>query len=149
MKSLYITIIFTISLQACNLKQPSQESGSNGSESFRSELVNGKYTTDFNSAQELKGLRNTVENFTLLNKKKLENDAAYREFGELLMMHIDRINTYCVLEGEGKEILHQHLEKLAQEAQKLKADKSTDYRLALQQVNSILSNIDSTFNYMN
>ena len=74
--ALFLTICL---LQSCNSKTSEQTSTQQEEENFTSEMENGKWTTDFATAQELKGMHYTIENFTLLsNKKKLENLKAYQ-----------------------------------------------------------------------
>lgn len=146
-----ITALFLIGslLQSCNNKS-SKQTTTVEEENFTSEQRNGKWTTDFATAQELKGMHYTIENFTLLsNKKKLENLKAYQEFGDLMQMHVDRVTTYCRLDADTKNLLCKKLNKIKAEVQTLHGDDMEKSKVALKNINSHLAEIDSSFSYMN
>jgi hypothetical protein len=138
-------------LMGCN----QQQSGSSISpekglkDFFKSKNKNGKYTTDFETAQELISMRFTIENFTLLNKKKFENLKAYQEFGDLMQMHVERITRYCKLEVDTKNLLCKKLEGITKEVEILHGNDMEKSKEALGKINYSLSQIDSTFNYSN
>ena len=91
----------------------------------------------------------TIENFTLLNKKKFENLKAYQEFGDLMQMHVDRVTTYCKLDADTKNLLCRKLDKIKAEVQTLHGNDMEKSKEALKNINSILAEIDSSFSYMN
>lgn len=148
MKHLFIMLLTGMLLQGCN-NQQNQTTNSDSQENFTSEKKNGKWTTDFATAEELKGMHYTIENFTLLNKKKFENLKAYQEFGDLMQMHIDRVTTYCKLDTETKNMLCKKLDKIKSEVQTLHGNDMNKSKEALKNVNSVLAEIDSSFQYMN
>jgi len=76
---------------SCNHSEASENGLITKEETFSSTQVNGKWTTDFKTAEELKVMRNTIENFTLLNKKKFENLKACQTLGKLL----DSQTSFC------------------------------------------------------
>ncbi len=148
MKNIIVLFIISCLLQSCNSAQRQQNSTQEEG-NFTSELKEGKYTTDFETAQELKGMRNTIENFTLLNKKKFENLKAYQEFGDLMQMHVDRVTTYCKLDADTKNLLCKKLDKIKSEVETLHGDDMVKSKEALEHINSYLEEIDSSFNYKN
>lgn len=148
MKPIITSLAMLILLHSCNHKQGVSEQKSEP-EKYVAEVINGKYNTDFETAQELKGMRNTIENFTLLNKKKFENLKAYQEFGNLMEMHIERVNEYCQLDASTKSILCQKLDKMKEEVKTLQGTDMEKSKEALARINTALVEIDSTFNYSN
>jgi len=148
MKRIIQLFIISFLLLSCN-NQKSQSVDSGSEENFTAEQKNGKWTTDLATSQELKGMHYTIENFTLLNKKKFENLKAYQEFGDLMQMHIDRITTYCKLDADTKNLLCKKLDKIKSEVQTLHGDDMEKSKGALNNINSILAEIDSSFSYMN
>ncbi len=118
-------------------------------EEGQSVKVNGKWTVDRATAEELKGMKNTMENFTLLNKKKFENMKAYQEYGALLRNHIERVNTYCGLDAANKTILCKSLNNLKSKIEILEGNDMEKSREAMTELNSLFAQIDSTFNYVN
>lgn len=149
MKKIIALFLIGCLLQSCNNKNPEQTTTLD-EENFTSEMKGGKWTTDFATAQELKGMHYTIENFTLLsNKKKLENLQAYQEFGDLMQMHVDRVTTYCRLDADTKNLLCKKLDKIKAEAQTLHGDDMEKSKVALKNINSHLAEIDSSFSYMN
>lgn len=118
-------------------------------ETFSSTQVNGKWTTDFKTAEELKVMRNTIENFTLLNKKKFENLKAYQEFGDLIAMHIERVSNNGGLDKKSKAILQSKLEKMNVEVNILHGTDMEKSKFSVKKINEALADIDSTFTYTN
>lgn len=151
MRNLIFMALLISVLMGCN----QQQSGSSISpeeglkDSFKSENKNGKHTTDFETAQELISMRFTIENFTLLNKKKFENLKAYQEFGDLMQMHIERITRFCKLDVDTKNLLCKKLEGITKEVEILHGNDMEKSKEALGKINYSLSQIDSTFNYSN
>lgn len=149
MKQQTVLLFIALLIQGCNNKQNQISLSTFGEENFVSEQRNGKWTTDFTTAQELKGMRNTIENFTLLNKKKFENLSAYQEFGDLMQMHVDRVTTYCNLDADTKNLLCKKLDKVKAEVETFHGDDMEKSKAALKNINTILAEIDSSFSYMN
>ena len=150
MKKIIALFLIGCLLQSCNNNVSEQPSTQQEEEDFTSEMKNGKWTTDFATAQELKGLHYTIENFTLLShKKKLENLQAYQEFGDLMQMHVDRVTTYCRLDADSKNLLCKKLDKIKTEVQTLHGGDMEKSKAALKNINSHLAEIDSSFSYMN
>lgn len=151
MRNLIFMALLVSVLMGCN----QQQSGSSISpeeglrDSFKSENKNGKYTTDFETAQELISMRFTIENFTLLNNKKFENLKAYQEFGDLMQMHVERITKYCKLEVDTKNLLFKKLEGITKEVEILHGSDMEKSKEALSNINYSLAEIDSTFSYSN
>ncbi len=145
-----IICVAAIISTACN-NSASESAGNTeqSEENFTSEKQAGKWTTDLATSQELKGLHYTVENFTLLNRKKFENLKAYQEFGDLMQMHVDRITTYCQLDENTKSLLCKKLDKIKGEVETLQGDNMEKSKNAVSNINSILADIDSSFIYMN
>ncbi|MBK7148998.1 MAG: hypothetical protein IPH78_09295 [Bacteroidetes bacterium] len=148
MKSSISIFLLLLLLNSCN-ERSSASQPETQQEDFVAQMSNGKYNTDFETAQELKGMRNTIENFTLLNKKKFENLKAYQEFGNLMEMHVDRVNQYCRLDASSKNILCKKLDKIKTEVQTLQGEDMVKSKEALMHINTILADIDSSFSYMN
>jgi hypothetical protein len=149
MKNIIALFILTCLLQSCS-NERGQEASIQEERNFTSEMKDGKLTTDFSTAQELKSMRNTIENFTLLsNKKKLENLKAYQQFGDLLQMHTERVTKHCRLDADSKNLLCKKLDKVKSEVQTLHGDDMEKSKAALKNVNAHLAEIDSSFSYMN
>lgn len=148
MKKLITLFLLVLLFQNCNNEQ-SQQPSAQEDENFTSERKEGKWTTDFETAQELKGMRNTIENFTLLNRKKFENLKAYQEFGDLMQMHVERVTTYCKLDPDTKNLLCKKLDKVKAEVETLHRDDMEKSKEAVANINNILADIDSAFTYMN
>jgi hypothetical protein len=134
---------------SCNHSEASENGLITKEETFSSTQVNGKWTTDFKTAEELKVMRNTIENFTLLNKKKFENLKAYQEFGDLMAMHIERVSNNCGLDEKSKVILQSKLERMNVEVNILHGSDMEKSKLSIKKVNEALADIDSTFSYTN
>ena len=143
--SIFLVLLF---ISSCDERSGASEQETQ-QERFVSEMSNGKYNTDFETAQELKGMRNTIENFTLLNKKKFENLKAYQEFGNLMEMHVERVNQFCNLDASTKSILCKKLDKIRVEVQTLQGEDMVKSKGAMMNINTILADIDSSFSYMN
>ncbi len=148
MKDLTVLLFTGLLLTTCN-NQTGSSSVSEPEEAFVSKKESGKWTTDFATAQELKGMRNTIENFTLLNKKKFENLKAYQEFGDLMQMHVERVNTLCRLDPDTKNLLCKKLDSIKEEVTVLHGEDMVKSKEAVEHINTYLADIDSTFSYMN
>ncbi len=148
MKRIISLLTVFILLHSCD-STPSTTEQNTDQKKYVSEKIDGKYKTDFETAQELKGMRNTIENFTLLNKKKFENLKAYQEFGSLMEMHIGRVNEHCKLDASTKSILCKQLDKMKEEVIIFQGNDMDKSKEALERINSYITEIDSSFNYMN
>jgi hypothetical protein len=150
MKGLMFLLLWSLLLAACNSNTSATSNTERNSETtFVSTQVDGKWTVDRATAEELKGMKNTIENFTLLNKKKFENLAAYQEYGILLENHINRVNTYCLLDPKTKNTLCANLNRIKEQMEILKGNDMEKSREAIKTINAIYSEIDSSFNYNN
>lgn len=118
-------------------------------QNFTSQNINGKWTVDRATAEELKGMKNTLENFTLLNKKKYENLPAYQEYALLLENHIERVTTFCRLDKQSKNALCKNLDRIKEQMEILKGDDMEKSYKAMVAINRIFAEIDSSFNYNN
>jgi|APTNR8051073442_1049403.scaffolds.fasta_scaffold20984_1 PBP1b-binding outer membrane lipoprotein LpoB len=149
MKQYIILLIAALAMQSCNSNLNQSSSAAESETQFVSKQQNGRWSTDFATAEELKGMHYTIENFTLLNRKKFENLQAYQEFGNLMQMHIDRVTTHCQLDANSKSILCRKLDRVKTEIKVLHGNDMEKSKISLHNINSIFSEIDSTFSYMN
>ena len=149
MKKVLFTVLLLGGLTACHNNAKDDDTVQSSSATFKSQKVNGRMTTDFATAQELKGMRISIENFTLLNKKKFENLKAYQQFGDILQNHIDRTTASCGLDEDTKSSLCRQLDKMKPEINTLHGDDMIKSKGAVQNINRHMAEIDSSFNYMN
>ncbi len=148
MKRLLFTAMIAALIAGCD--NPASESKTTDTETeFKSTQTDGKWSVDRATAEELKGMKNTVENFTLLNKKKFENLPAYQEYGLLLENHINRVNTYCQLDPTSKNALCANLNNIKEQMEVLKGNDMDKSREAIKAINLLFAEIDSSFNYNN
>ena len=146
---LLLAMINAFLLFSCNNSNSEDAGYAANTTEFRSEKVNNKWTLDRATAEELKGMKNTIENFTLLNKKKFENLKAYQEYGALLRNHIERVNTFCGLDAESKNVLCKNLDKFKTNIEILEGNNMEQSHKAMEQLNTLFAQIDSTYNYSN
>lgn len=118
-------------------------------ENFTSEKVNGKYTVDRTTSEELKVMENTVVNFTVMIKRQPENVAAYNEYGNLLQNHIERINKYCGLDEESKTELCSNLKLISEKIPALQQNDVAAASTATAEINTLFAKIDSSFAFRN
>ena len=149
MKKLLFAVILVSALAACDNNTKDYDPAPSSPGIFKSEKVNGRMTTDFATAQELKGMRISIENFTLLNKKKFENLKAYQQFGDILQNHLDRTTASCGLDDAAKTTLCSKLDKMKPEINTLHGDDMIKSKEAVKNVNRWMAEIDSSFSYMN
>lgn len=148
MKNRWWLLWIPLVLSSCGQFSQDNDETQDGSDViFKSENKAGKWTTDQSTAQELKSMKNTIENFTALNKKKYENLKAYQEFGDLMKMHVDRVNDYCRLDPDSKNRLCSNINRIHEQVDILHGEDMEKSKLALQKVNQIFSEVDSTFIY--
>ena len=145
----YLCILSIAAITACHQPNSYNNSTSGAEDKFVSKQENGKWTTDFKTAEELKVMRNTIENFTLLNKKKFENLKAYQEFGDLLSMHLTRIKENSRLTDIAQKTLQERLKRFDKEVSVLHGTNMEQSKLAIYRVNEALAAIDSSFTYRN
>ena len=119
------------------------------SENFVSEKINGKYTVDRATSEELKVMENTVENFSLMIKRQPKNTAAYNEYGNLLQNHIERINNYCGLDENSKTELCSKLKLISEKVPALQQNDAPAASTATAEINILFAKIDSTFAFRN
>ena len=136
-------------LAACQNQSNTSATQNTENETFVSTQTQGRWSVDRATAEELKGMKNTIENFTLLNKKKFENLPAYQEYGLLLNNHIERVTTYCRLDSKSKNALCANLNTIKQQIEILQGNDMEKSREAIAEVNKIFAEIDSSFNYNN
>lgn len=149
MKRLLFTGMIAALIAGCNNPAATENKTTDAETEFVSTQTDGKWSVDRATAEELKGMKNTVENFTLLNKKRFENLPAYQEYGLLLENHIDRVNTYCQLDPTSKNTLCANLNKIKEKMEVLKGNDMDKSREAIQSINLLFAQIDSSFNYNN
>lgn len=130
----------------CNHSSP-QNTANNQQETSTQELINGKWQLDRASAEELKGMAMTIDNFALLNKKRFENSGAYQEFGLLLQNHLQRIDTYCELNADCRNTLYNRLNEIKAELPALSTGNLQDGKAALGRVKATWALVDSSFIY--
>ncbi|MFN8287981.1 MAG: hypothetical protein U0V74_14585 [Chitinophagales bacterium] len=135
-------------LSACN-NQPAETVTANTTNEESQQKIKGRWQLDGTTAEELRSLSMTIDNFYLLNKKKFENTGAYQEFGLLLENHIKRIDTYCTLTNDCKQDLYVRLDSIKAEVPVLSKGNMEEGKAALVRVKNIWSGVDSTFNYNN
>lgn len=125
------------------------ENGSGTTEAFVSEKINGKYTLDHATSEELRVMENTVINFSLMIKRQPENIAAYNEYGNLLENHINRINKYCSLDKNTKTELCKNLNLINEKIPALRQSDVALAAVAEKEINQLFSKIDSSFAFKN
>ncbi|MFN8310527.1 MAG: hypothetical protein U0T73_11235 [Chitinophagales bacterium] len=116
---------------------------------FMSGITDGQYRIDLKTAEELRSMQNTVENFTLLNKKKFEHVEAYQEFGELLQLQMARILENGNLRGNCRSVLESELRIIQQELPVFAGKDTARSKQALIRVNKTMAVMDSTFKFLN
>jgi hypothetical protein len=118
-------------------------------ENFVAEKINGKYTVDRATSEELKVMENTVVNFTLMIKRQPNNVAAYNEYGNLLQNHIERINQYCGLDATAKTELCNNLKSIGEKVPALQQNDVAAAAAATADINTLFAKIDSSFAFRN
>ncbi len=118
-------------------------------ENFVAEKVNGKYTVDRATSEELKVMENTVVNFTDMIKRQPKNLAAYNEYGNLLKMHIERVNNYCRLDEHSKSQLCSNLNLINEKIPALQQNDAAAAAAATAEINKLFAKIDSSFAFRN
>ncbi len=103
---------------------------------------------DVAAAQERTSMHMSVENFTLLNKKKYENLGAYQQFGDILQMHVDRMTGICDADQELKSKLTGALDRIRAEITILHGADMAQSKAAVHEVNLQMAQIDSTFDHL-
>ncbi len=144
--SLFFALLF---IYGCSNTTESENAASTPSETFVSKKINGKFTVDRATSEELKVMENTVVNFTLMIKRQPNNIAAYNEYGNLLENHIKRINTYCGLEESSKTQLCKTLNLISEKIPQLQQKDATIASEASKDINLLFTKIDSLFSFRN
>lgn len=141
------TVLPVLLLLAACSNNPQPPAPADTSENTTQEKINGRWHMDRAASEELRGLGNTIDNFTLLNKKKFENTEAYQEYGALLENHIKRIDTYCQLGADCKTDLYTRLDSIKAELPVLSKGNLEESKAAILRVRAIWTGVDSAFNY--
>jgi hypothetical protein len=133
----------------CNNIAGTENSSSSATENFHSEKINGKYTLDRSTSEELKVMENTVVNFSLMIKKQPTNLAAYNEYGNLLANHVDRVTKYCGLDASAKTELCNNLNLISEKIPLLQQNDVAAAAQATNEINTLFAKIDSSFAFRN
>lgn len=144
-----ILIFFAVIIAACSNPQEGNTLSGKKTGTFISEKINGKYTVDPATAEELKIMENTVLNFMQMIKRQPANTAAYNEYGNLIEMHINRINEHCRLDENSKSVLCNNLESIRKKIPLLQNNNVDDAEIACKEIAILFSQIDSAFAYRN
>ena len=144
-----IAIIAMVIFSACNNGDAhnTQFNTEEQQEAFQAKKVSGKWTTDRNTAMELRALQSTMTNFNLLIKKQPQNLDAYRAYSDLLQNHVNRTVTYCSLDQNTKSVLCKDLDKIKLQIEVIQRGDIQSARKAALQINMFFNEIDSTFNF--
>ncbi len=134
-------------LWSCGSTSGSQNKNEATTEVFSQKKTNGKFSVDHATAEELKIMENTIGNFTQMIKRQPENLSAYNEYGNLLQMHIDRVNKYCRLDETSKTELCKNLNLIKEKIPQLQKGDARAASLASKDVYLLFSKIDSAFAY--
>lgn len=118
-------------------------------ENFTAEKVNGKYTVDRATSEELKVLENTVVNFTVMIKRQPNNISAYNEYGNLLQNHIERIHKFCGLDENTKSQLCNNLNLINEKVPALQQNDVAAASEATAEISMLFAKIDSSFAFKN
>ncbi len=133
----------------CNDNAGTKNSLSATTENFVSEKINGKYTVDRATSEELKVMENTVVNFSLMIKRQPNNLAAYNEYGNLLQNHIERVNKFCGLDANSKTVLCNNLNLISEKVPALQQNDAAAASTACNEIHFLFSKIDSSFAFRN
>ncbi len=133
----------------CNEDAKTKNSSSATNENFVSEKINGKYTVDRSTSEELKVMENTIVNFSLMIKRQPNNLAAYNEYGNLLKNHIERTTKYCGLDKDSKTTLCNNLNLIRERIPALQKNDVSAAAQASNEIYSLFSKIDSSFAFRN
>ncbi len=133
----------------CNDSAESKNSSPLSTGNFVSEKINGKYTVDRATSEELKVMENTVINFSLMIKRQPTNLAAYNEYGNLLQNHIERTTNYCGLDKNSKTILCNNLNLISEKIPVLQQNDVAAAAQASNEIYFLFSKIDSSFAFRN
>lgn len=143
-----IPILVSFILYACNNNIANQSNNTTETkDAYEQHRLSGKWQMDLVTSQELKGMAMTIDNFSLLNKKKFENDKAYQEFGLLLENHLKRIEDYCTLNNSCKQDLNIKLEAIKTELPALSTGDKEQGKAALERIKTAWAQVDSSFIY--
>ncbi len=150
MKLRVMILLVALLLAGCEHGGPTAPNVVNDTEEvFVQGKVNGKWQVDRATAEELRGMSMTIDNFLLLNKKKYENSGAYQEFGLLLENHISRIDAYCALSGDCKKDLYLRLDSIKAEVPLLSTGELEKGKAALLRIKNVWAGVDTAFSYQN
>lgn len=143
---LYCTLFIAI---GCNNSTETTNHSPVTTETFVAEQINGKYTVDRATSEELKVMENTVVNFTLMIKRQPTNMEAYNEYGNLLQNHIERTTKFCGLDKNSKTMLCSNLNLISERIPALQQNDVAAASKATAEINTLFAKIDSTFAFRN
>lgn len=148
--SALLSAAFVFIAAACSNTAGNDNAGTAlSTENFVAEKINGKYTVDRATSEELKVMENTVVNFTDMIKRQPKNLAAYNEYGNLLQMHIERVNNYCRLDENSKSQLCNNLNLISEKIPTLQQNDDAAAAAATAEINTLFAKIDSSFAFRN
>lgn len=148
MKLCVVVLLLTLLLAGCKHDSPmSAKAFNDAGEVFVQGKIDNKWQVDRATAEELRGMGMTIDNFWLLNKKKFENSGAYQEFGLLLENHISRIDAYCALSGDCKRDLYVRLDSIKAEVPILSTGELEKGKAALLRIKNVWAGVDTAFSY--
>ena len=116
-------------------------------ETFQSKQVQGHWTTDKNTAMELRAMQSTIENFNLLIKKQPQNLMAYQGYAATLKNHVNRTVTFCSLDKNARSLLCKSIDKISAQIEIIEKGDIKQAHDAAGKINSIFSEIDNSFNF--
>ncbi|WP_295666658.1 hypothetical protein [uncultured Mucilaginibacter sp.] len=116
-------------------------------EAFQSKQVQGHWTTDKNTAMELRAMQSTIENFNLLIKKQPQNLMAYQGYAATLKNHVNRTVTYCSLDKNARSLLCKSMDKISEQIEVIEKGDIKQAHDAAGNINRIFSEIDNSFNF--
>lgn len=147
MNKLLALIVFVLFLISCHPDASISDKERGSNDKFHSEYRLGQWTTDPATKEELRAIYSTIDNFSQLNKRKFENLKAYQEFGSLLQSHTETIKSNRDLTGESQEILLKKISMMEKQLRIFGDTSLTGSRMALDTIQIIFSEIDSTFEF--
>ena len=145
-KNLYLFAFFLVFF-SCTNREVSPGAGTETIEKFSSKKENGRWTTNSAMAEQLRAMDATLENFTLLNKKKYENLKAYQQFASFFMDHVNLLRSVPLDDGEARNSLYAKLDSLEAQSKIMLGSDMNASSTALKVTNSVFSQIRSAFNF--
>jgi hypothetical protein len=142
------SLITSLFLVSCNNSDSNNISPATPEqEAFQSQQVQGRWTTDKNTAMELRAMQSSIENFNLLIKKQPQNLMAYRAYAETLQNHVDRTVTYCSLDKNTRSLLCKCLDKIREQITLIEKGDINQAHQSATNINHLFAEIDTSFNF--